>query len=252
MSAGKCIDPEKACTLNLTASHRTPPDPLGSRPAAFMGATPDGSTSFFASPEELTKDANTGPDQLPPSLGSADVSAEPPTIQSSIPSIAAGGIATDCQIPLLGRHRQKHDRAGRTERRQPRSRTSSTVPPLSVCPSGKTCPPDEEKEVEAKPQYVAVDDEHIYWTNEGEGEDDEGTIGRADIDGTPESIAASIEVEWITGASRPKGIAVDDKYVYWANAGEGRECLSTRRTIGRAKLDGDPSRTGIYSTGSRP
>ena len=151
-----------------------------------MGATPDGSASFFASPEELTQDANTGPDQLPPSLGSADVSVEPPAIHPSIEAIAGGGIATDAKY-LYWVDTAKNT-IGRVELNGDNPEPDFiTVPPLSVCPSEKTCPPDEEEEVEARPQYVAVDGEHIYWTNEGEGEDHEGTIARADIDGNPKA-----------------------------------------------------------------
>ena len=41
------------------------------------------------------------------------------------------------------------------------------------------------------------------------------TIGRADIDGTE----ASVEPEFIAGASNPQGIGVNATHIYWANQG---------------------------------
>ena len=107
---------------------------------------------------------------------------------------------------------------------------------------------------------MAVDGEHVYWTNYGtarsagrtstapasnqsfitgatvpygvavDGEHvywanyGSGTIGRANLDGT------GVNQSFITGATRPRGVAVDGQHVYWANYG--------RNTIGRANLDG--------------
>jgi hypothetical protein len=58
---GKCTAPPLACTVHVSASQRAAPDPNGPLPAQFMAATPDGSSVFFTSHEELTDDANTGP-----------------------------------------------------------------------------------------------------------------------------------------------------------------------------------------------
>ena len=74
LSGGKCTDPDLACTLAVSATQRTPPDPAGQRPAAFMWAGAEGKAAFFASPEELTEDAVTGPEQLPPAIQRAAVS----------------------------------------------------------------------------------------------------------------------------------------------------------------------------------
>ena len=60
---------------------------------------------------------------------------------------------------------------------------------------------------------------HLYWANFGTG-----TIGRASVDGT------GANQSFVTGASEPRGVAVDAGHVYWANSGTG--------TIGRANLDG--------------
>jgi hypothetical protein len=44
-------------TTQISASQRSTPDPNGEKPAAFMGATPDGSKVFFAGCEKLTEDS---------------------------------------------------------------------------------------------------------------------------------------------------------------------------------------------------
>ena len=70
---------------------------------------------------------------------------------------------------------------------------------------------------------IAVDAEHIYWTDP-----DAQTIGRANLDGS------DVDRSFISGASFlgyvPEGVAVDASYIYWTNAAIG--------TIGRANLDG--------------
>jgi sugar lactone lactonase YvrE len=217
---GKCTDPALACTLLVSASKRTTPDPLGSRPAAFMAATPDGKSAFFASPEKLTNDANTGPVQPPPAIERASVSGPP--IEEKLPSIIASGLAKDAEHlywvnPVEGA-------IGRSDLDGENANPAFiAIPPLKIKNSE-----GEDVEVAPKPQYVAVDSGHVYWTSEGEGESKEGAIGRAAIDGKAESI----EAEWIKGASRPRGIAVNSEYVYWANAGNG---TVEDGSIGRAK-----------------
>jgi streptogramin lyase len=64
---------------------------------------------------------------------------------------------------------------------------------------------------------LAVDANHVYWTDEA-GD----AIGRADIDGT------SVDPDFITGASGPTGIAVDANHIYWTSDG----------SVGRANLNG--------------
>jgi hypothetical protein len=71
----------------------------------------------------------------------------------------------------------------------------------------------------------------VYWTNQGPG----STVGRAKINGT------GLNDNFITGLSNPQGVAVDSKYVYWAEAGMNR--------IGRANLDGSGVTPSFVSTG---
>ena len=71
------------------------------------------------------------------------------------------------------------------------------------------------------PHGVAVDGQHVYWTNFFTK-----TIGRANLDGT------GIDQTFISSATAggyPQGVAVDGQHIYWTN---------DSGTIGRANLDG--------------
>ena len=68
------------------------------------------------------------------------------------------------------------------------------------------------------PEAIAVDPEHIYWTNATEA------VGRAGIDGV------RIDHEFIEGTGTVSGVAVGSGHIYWSNRTDG--------TIGRARLDG--------------
>jgi hypothetical protein len=60
MEAGKCSEPELACTLQLSASQRTLTPLKDEKPATFWTATPDGAHAFFTSPAKLTDNATAG------------------------------------------------------------------------------------------------------------------------------------------------------------------------------------------------
>jgi Bacterial Ig domain len=75
-----------------------------------------------------------------------------------------------------------------------------------------------------RPCGVAVDGTHIYWGN------DDGTIGRANLDGNP----ASVDQDFITGGDSPCGVAVNGTHVYWANG-------NPTNSIGRANINGNPA-----------
>ncbi len=66
---------------------------------------------------------------------------------------------------------------------------------------------------------VAVDEDHIYWTDRRGG-----AIGRASRSG------GNVKRKLVTGLSSPHGMAVDSDYIYWADSGSD--------SIGRAALDG--------------
>jgi hypothetical protein len=234
---GKCKDLSLACTIHVSASQKTNgksenlADPVGPQPAAFQAASADGSEVLFTSPEKLTNDANTGPEQSEAAIGRGGIggSIEDPKLLKE-PAI---GVAVDSEYiywanPILGTiGRAKLDGTGIPDNE------FLTPGPVKF----ETEPGSEEFEsVESSPRYVAVDAGHIYWTNSGRrdtnGEplDGGGTIGRADIEGTK----ASIEPDFIRGASNPQGIAVNASHIYWANAAKD----VNGRSIGRAEIDG--------------
>jgi hypothetical protein len=60
-AGGECTTSGDACTVKVSASQRTVPDPHGPQEALYWGASADGSRAFFTSRAELTDDAYTGP-----------------------------------------------------------------------------------------------------------------------------------------------------------------------------------------------
>lgn len=247
---GKCTEAEKACTVQISASQKANgpgggPDPAGARPAAFQGASADGAAAFFTSPEKLTNDANTGPEQEPAAIEQADLTAEDPqdTVGSCVPAHALG-LAVDAKhIYWVDPSTEAIGRA---------NLDCSGAEPIFL----ETGAVEYEEEVEpgvlettlvpSTPRYLAVDGEHIYWTNTGRlgkhGEPlrEEGTIGRADLSGNP----ATVDPDFIRGASDPQGIAVDSKHIYWANSlhgfcFEGSCTLFKHPSIGRAGIGGE-------------
>src|SRR5207244_869086 len=73
--------------------------------------------------------------------------------------------------------------------------------------------------VGSNPCGIAANSAHIYW-----GEFDNGTIGRANLDGS------GLTEIFITGLGKPCGVAVTDTHIYWSDA--------ATNTIGRANLNG--------------
>ena len=57
----ECIEPARACTIEVSASQRLAANPAGIQTAHYWGASTDGSRVFFTSDAELTEDAYTGP-----------------------------------------------------------------------------------------------------------------------------------------------------------------------------------------------
>jgi Bacterial Ig domain len=83
------------------------------------------------------------------------------------------------------------------------------------------------------PSKVTVDGAHVYWVT------DDGTIGRADLDGNP----ASVDPDFIAVENFGCGVAVDSSHVYWSNS-DG--------TIGRANLNGSGVDQSFIDTGLDP
>jgi hypothetical protein len=242
----QCEDAARACTLHVSAPQRSEPDPGGSQPAAFQAASSDGSKVFFTSPEKLTDDANTGPEPAKATIGIGGIEGGIENA-SFIPAHAVGLAAdseyvywADPQAGAIGRAKLNGDE----------------VIPAFISPPPGECETESDPEnepgvyekvtVPSTPRYVAVDSEHIYWTNSGRRElngdprNGGGTIGRADIDGKVESI----EPAFICGEDKtqvgkktvtnPQGIAVNGTHIYWVNSSESSEFGS----IGRAALSG--------------
>ncbi len=237
---GKCTKPNDACTIHVSASKRAEPDSAGPQPAAFQAASADGSQVFFTSPEKLTDNANTGPDQPPAAIGTSSTSSGTIEDPDFIPKRAIG-VAVDSEYVYWA------DPVGGTIGRA--KLNGEDIDESFIVAGESKCTLEENVEIEpgvivieteevtapSSPRYVAVDAGHIYWTNSGPADqesgepiDECGTIGRADVEGTP----ASVEPEFVTGASNPQGIAVNAMHVYWANDGNFNEL----RSLGRAEV----------------
>ena len=192
--AGKCTQLElgRACTINLSASHRTIPDPAGTRPAAFQGASTDGSRALFTSTEMLTNNANTGPEQKPATIESASKE----TGEGVVPDLLtthATGIAVDAEhIYWISPDTGAIERA-----KLDGTETDATFITATDNPKG-----------------LAVSSGEIYWANAAK-EEGEGTIGRAKLN--DEAPASEVDQEFIEEAGNPKGVAVDAEHVYWTN-----------------------------------
>ena len=225
----ECAEAAKACTVRVSASEKTNglgpdnTDAAGSRPAAFVQASSDGSAALLTSSEKLTNDANTGPEAPPASIARSNVDGSAKNLSFLLGK--AKGVAVDSTH--ISWADPEDGTIGRAE-------LGGGNPEPEFIKKAEI-----EAEVEVKPgvfegianpQYVAVDAGHIYWTNSTDGAKEHGTIGRAKLDGE------SPEAEFIVGATNPQGIAADPTYVYWGNAGE----EDATRTIGRAELSGSP------------
>jgi hypothetical protein len=248
---GNCIEPAKACTLHVSASHRNPPDPIGAAPAAFMAASADGRTAYFSSSEELTEDANTGPVVAEAAIGRAKIGASEAEAKEPgfLPTTHAIGVA----ISPDGEHIYWADPSKGTIGRARLDGSGALVPggiEANFIVPGETSfethplpEPGVTHSAPSTPRFVAVDSKYVYWTNTGPlGElhegglnqnvpaDGAGTIGRAEI-AAPEDP----DPEWITGASNPQGIAVNSEHVFWVNAASD----SNKQGIAQAGIEGD-------------
>jgi hypothetical protein len=81
---------------------------------------------------------------------------------------------------------------------------------------------------------LTVDKHYIYWTGANGGS--ATTIARATLKG------ADVNLDFITGAQNPCGVAVDKTNIYWAG--------DIGSTIGRANLDGSDVNLDFIATGT--
>ena len=255
MEGEKCLDLAKACTIHVSASHKTNgksengADPVGPQPAAFQAASADGSEVFFTSPEKLTDDANTGPEQSEAAIGIGGIGGgvdDPKLLKE--PAI---GVAVDSEYiywanPTLGTiGRAKLNGTGKPTEIDNEFLTPGPVEFETEPGSGKF------ESVESRPRYVAVDAGHVYWTNtgrldaNGEPLDGGGTIGRAELNGAGKP--TKVEPDFIRGASNPQGIAVNATHVYWANSSAARHRSSSG--IARAEVEDG---TGVLEDFAEP
>src|SRR5438094_7078168 len=89
---------------------------------------------------------------------------------------------------------------------------------------GRRGPVRSPRRVRRRPLSTA--DGFILWTQSPHGGEDErgSVVGRAELDGS------GADGSFVAAGKAPAGVAVDGRYVYWANYGSG--------TIGRARIDG--------------
>jgi hypothetical protein len=264
MSAGKCTNPELACTVHVSASQKTNgngpggTDPAGQQTAAFQAASEDGSKVFFTSPEKLTNNANTGPEQLPPAIARGGINGGVED-EEFILGRAVGVVRSGSWIywanPSAGTiGRAKLDGEEKVEADSVKADFISILPSEGECEE-EANPVKEPgvfkpiaEPIPSEPRYLAVEGEHVYWTNTGRRNgfgapiDGGGTIGRAKLNG--EGDASEIEPAFICGeeasqpkkrlVSNPQGIAVNATDIYWANNAQSQ----THRKIARAASDG--------------
>jgi hypothetical protein len=261
---GECADPTLACTIHVSASQKTNgqgengTDTVGPQPAAFQAASADGSEVFFTSHEKLTNDANTGEEQQKAAISRTAITGGSIKDPSFIPKAAVGVTVDGSHVywanPAVGA-------IGRADLNGENVDDTFIAVPDGECEVEFKV--GEEETVEFKkvsipgtPRYVAVDGEHLYWTNTGLiGEEERpvdggGTIGRANLNGE----ASSVDPDFICGddpaqpgkrfVSNPQGIAVNATHIYWANAAN--EGLN--RSIARAATNG----TGVEERLAKP
>lgn len=266
MEGEKCLKPADACTIHVSASRRTTPgpDPAGPQPAAFAAASADGSVAYFTSPEKLTNESNTGPEQPKAAIGTG--SAATKTIENEA-LVKAHAIGVD----VAGSRLYWADPAGAIGRSDlnGENKDFSFIPiPPGKCELEVEVATEEfevkEVEIPASPRYVTVDaaEKYVYWTNTGllnknsQAVDGGGTIGRAELDSSGNLVPGSVEPAFICGEvepglvskeraiSNPQGIAVNSEYIYWANAATENQL---NRSLARAKIDGSVVKGHLFS-----
>ena len=227
-SEGNCTDPALACTINVSASQRTTPDPAGTREAVFHTASADSSKLFFTSAEKLTDDANTGPTaEHPPAIARAPIDDGDPVEPEFLLARATDVAVDDTYLYWI-------DPDSEAIARAPKDDGESVEP--EFIPATYT----------DNPKGLAVSDDFVYWTNAGEDVVNEagGSIGRAEIDGeNPDQdfIPAVDPIDDQTLVSQPRGIDVDAAHIYWVNRGVESGIGADVGWVARAAIGGGPA-----------
>ncbi len=234
-SGGDCTDVVLACTIQVSASRKTNgngvdnKDAAGERPAAFLSASLDGSVTYFTSSEKLTNDANTGPEpENPPAIASAPIDDGDPVNIKFLPTKAL-------DVTVDGSFIYWIDPVLETIGRADINGTLASIEAEFI-----------KAEFTDNPKGLAVDDKSIYWTNAGADIEDEGggSIGRAEIDGENPSEDFILGVDPTDSdvlVSQPRGIDVDDNFLYWVNRGLETPVGAEVGFVARAGIDGDPA-----------
>ena len=86
---------------------------------------------------------------------------------------------------------------------------------------------------------LAVDSQHIYWTDPDSGlpDSNSGAVGMANLDGT------GINQNLTAGGNGAAGVAIDGQHIYWTNL---------FGTIGKANLDGSGANQAFIFVAGRP
>jgi hypothetical protein len=114
-----------------------------------------------------------------------------------------------------------------------------------ACEQG-TCRPYLLADKQNSPWEIAVDRRAVYWTNYGYA-DDGGTIGTCPLDGCPKKSATML----VSGVGHPRGIAVRDDVLYFADQGSSTENFANG-AIEKCTLPGCTDRTRLARDVSAP
>jgi hypothetical protein len=246
---GECTNAALACTAHVSASQRTVkgPDPAGPQTSLFRGASADGSKAYFTSSEMLTDDADTGPEQPPAQIGRAKIGeGEAEEVKEDLISTHAVGVAVSPDGEYIYWADPSTGNIGRAKLNasgDPIKEESEYIVPgpveFDIEYEAEVTKEIVKDHVESPthPRYLAVDGEYVYWTNTADGEQHHGTIGRAKIG--PEK-GLEVKPQFIIGASRPQGIAVNPAHIYWANNDR-----SGKGSVARAEIGGSGVQEGF-------